>query len=277
MDININYSYSINSDDISNCIFLPKEIDILYAEKLLKSDGRYCMCYFNNNYRKAENYIAGSINTIALDFDDNVTIDEFKERAKKLYYVLGTTKNHQKLKNGIIADRFRVLLPLAEAFSLSAWEYGIMMDEVNRFFGSDPACRDVSRQYRGNPDAHVEYNIGELFDWNVFLDKAVKRLKIKNFYNEKIQENQRSSNYHKKHIANNPNANFFAVAKRVFDRNYYSGNRNNTIARILLWGIDQGIDYNKLIITLRAWVEGSNDPLPSRELEFMFRYHSKRV
>jgi len=273
MDININYSYSEKADDIANCLFLPNEIDISDADCLLKADGRYCMCWFNNNYRKSENYIPGSINTIALDFDDGVTIEEFKEKANGFYYVIGTTKSHRKLKNGVVADRFRVLLPLVEAFTLSAWEYGIMMDEVNRYFNSDPACRDVARQYRGNPDAEVIFNKGDLFDWQPFLDKGIKRLQIRNFYNLKIQQ------YQKKQVIEDkkPTISFFKAAKKVFDREYYVGNRNNTVARILLWGIDKGINYNQLVETLRTWVQESDDPLPERELDAMFRYHQRRA
>ena len=275
MDININFSYSIKADDIANCLFLPKEIDIAEARKLLRADGRYCMCWFKNNYRKSENYIPGSINTIALDFDDGVTIEEFKEMAKNYYFVIGTTKSHRKLKNGVIADRFRVLLPLSTAFNLSAWEYGIMMDEVNRFFGSDPACRDVARQFRGNPEAEVIYNMGELFEWERFLDKGIKRLMIKNFYARKAQQYSAKSAQFEK--TKKPTMSFFRAARKVFDREYVTGNRNNTVARILLWGIDQGINYEQLTKTLKAWIMESDEPLPEREIEAMFRYHSRKV
>jgi len=267
MDINIICSYDPNPEMYVNN-FKPAEADFYHAEKLLRSKGKWVLARFHHNYRKSENYIKDTINTIAIDVDEGLSIAEFKEIAKDYKYAIGTTKSHQKPKNGKVCDRYRVIFPLLTYFNLSAYEFSLMMDEVNRFFGSDPACRDISRQFRGYPYGIVYiHKEGELLDWEKFLEKADKRTQVKQYCRE-IKA--------KDFVIDGDEDKFFSYAYRKFERTYYEGNRNNAVAHILLWGNSEGIDYEKLTQNLENWVNSSNFPLPQRELNALFKYHSKR-
>ena len=269
MDINILYSYADTTDVYEN-IFFPAEIDFADVGKLLQMQGRFCMAQFKNNYRKSENYLPNSINTIAIDIDDGLSVEEFKQLAQGYIYALGTTKSHRKPKHAKVCDRYRVIFPLQTYFNLSAYEYSITMREINRHFKADPACKDISRQFNGYADAEVYlHTVGELLDWEVFFTKGIKRLAVEQWYRHaKVK-----AKFLRSVSINDSKQDFFMYAKRYFERKYAPGNRNNTVAGILLWGISEGIDYTVLTDTLRRWVEGSQDPLPERELWAMFRYH----
>ena len=104
MDINILGSYD-NSPEMNINEFKPFDIDFRDGDKLLKAKGKWVLAQFNNNYRKSDNYIRDTINTIAIDVDEELSIAEFKMLAREYKYYLGTTKSHQKLKNNKICDR----------------------------------------------------------------------------------------------------------------------------------------------------------------------------
>lgn len=276
MDINILYSYADTTDVYEN-IFLPAEIDFTDAGKLLQMQGRFCMAQFYNNYRKSENYLPNSINTIAIDIDDGLSVEEFEQLAQGYIYALGTTKSHQKPKHGKVCDRYRVIFPLQTYFNLSAYEYSITMREINRYFQADPACKDISRAFNGYVESEVYLHTGgDLLDWEVFFAKGIKRLVVEQWYRQakvKAKFSWSVGISANASVCNDSKQDFFIYARKYFERRYAPGNRNNTVAGILLWGVSEGIDYTVLTDTLHRWVEGSQDPLPDRELWAMFRYH----
>ena len=266
MDLNVLYSYS---DSISNYdnIFIPAELPWEDVGSLLKLNGKYCMAQFKGNYRKSENYIENTINTITIDVDSGLSIRDFLQKHSHLMFALGTTKSHQKEKNGLVCDRYRVILPLEECFNLSQYEYSLMMSEINRYFNADPACKDIARQFHGHPAAKVIMNQGELFDWWPYLDKAKQKLKIRNFYASKRMKTLPA--------IKGDAEKFFMFARKKFNRIYVQGNRNNAVANILLWAKKENINYEIVCQTLGKWVMSSDDPLPAKELEAMFKYHRR--
>ena len=267
-DLNITLSYD-ESPEMNANNFKPMEVSFLEAEKLLQAKGKWVLAQFKNNYRKSDNYIQNTINSIAIDIDDGFSIEQFKKTTQDLRYALGTTKSHQKPKNNVTCDRYRVIFPLQTYFNLSAYEYSLFMNEVNRYFNADLACKDVSRQFRGNPGAEFFiHNSGELLDWELYLEKAKKRMAIDSYCRK---QEYRYNNFD----INGDKDKFFRFAKRKFDKIYVTGNRNNSVADIVLWGKNKEIDYNLLCSTIRGWVMESGESLPERELQAIFRYHRR--
>lgn len=129
---------------------------------------------FKNGHRCASNSI-GVQNTLWLDFDDGLTIEEAKEKFKDYWYVIYTSMNHQKEKHGLPAcDRFRVVLKVKEPMPKEKERYQDVMQKIALDFGADEACKDFSRYYRGNSEAEIWVNTeGGYFDWS-FYDKPVK-------------------------------------------------------------------------------------------------------
>lgn len=71
----------------------------------------YSATRFKNGTRK--NALAREVGSIILDVDDGMTLEEGIELFGSYKSLIVTTKSHQIEKNGVIADRFRVILFLA--------------------------------------------------------------------------------------------------------------------------------------------------------------------
>lgn len=130
---------------------------------------------FKDGHRCAANSI-GVQNTLWLDFDDGLTIEEAKEKFKDYWYVIYTSMNHQKEKHGLPAcDRFRVVLKVKEPMPKEKEHYQSVMERIALDLGADDACKDYSRYYRGNSEAEIWVNTeGDYFDWS-FYDKAKEK------------------------------------------------------------------------------------------------------
>ena len=124
---------------------------------------------FKNGHRKNENCI-GVQNTLWLDIDDGMTIEQAKELFKDYWYVIYTSMHHQKEKEGKPAcDRFRVIFKVKEPMPQNEEKYEEVMLNILKKYGSDEACKEISRYYRGNPDAEIWVNTeGDYFDWKEF-------------------------------------------------------------------------------------------------------------
>lgn len=102
---------------------------------------------FKNNKRNKENFLYADF--IALDIDNGLSLNEAKKRLKvaQLKAHLFTSRNHQKIKNDLKCDRFRIVFPLTESITTASdfsetWNflYGIFPE-------SDSQARDCSRFY----------------------------------------------------------------------------------------------------------------------------------
>ncbi len=269
MDINISFSYS-KSANYWDTVFYPADIDWSNINKILQYKGRYCMARFKDNLINTDNYIVSSMNTLVIDIDDGLTLEQFKIRADKWMYAVGTTQHHKLEKNNKIRDRFRVIIPCVAAISLNASEYSLMMSEVIGFFGADKSCKNVSHAYNGYCTCKVYTHVGSLFDWEDFYNAAIKRRKAIVWVNEiKLLYGNKTS-------LNNNDELFFKFAKSKFDKIYYSGNRNNAIADIVLWGKNNNISVDLLERQIRSWVNKTDDVLPDKEISMIFNYHRRK-
>ena len=131
---------------------------------------------FKDKYRNDQN-ACGVQNTLWLDIDDGMTIEEAKEMFKDYWYVMYTTPHHQKKKDEKSAcDRFRVVFKVKEPMPDDIEEYKELMTNILAHFGSDPSCNNISRYYRGNPDAEFWVNReGDYFNWQEFVPKKVEK------------------------------------------------------------------------------------------------------
>lgn len=156
-------------------------------DKLSQITGCDWLCYsvgkFKAGHRTQLNW-EGSNNCIVLDIDGGVSLDGVKSLIdnRHLKALIVTTRNHQKEKNEIVADRFRVLLPTSDVFEGNAREYTQYMREVNRYFFniSDPATEEVARMYYCNPLQEEWYSEGtNLLSYAQFkpIPKPVKEFK----------------------------------------------------------------------------------------------------
>jgi hypothetical protein len=97
---------------------------------------------WRNGERLKKNFV--SCDWLALDFDDHVSLQDMISRLAQFAHVIATTRNHQRAKKGIIADRFRVFIPFSVSIT-SREHYEQNMRIYARKVKSDPSCSDGAR------------------------------------------------------------------------------------------------------------------------------------
>ena len=100
---------------------------------------------FKESYRKKENFEATSL--MALDVDEGCTLEEAKQIFSGYQHLIATTRSHGKEKNGVVADRFRVVLLLTEPITDSLTYSATWHECLNRWPFIDDKCKDPSRMY----------------------------------------------------------------------------------------------------------------------------------
>ena len=93
---------------------------------------------------RLESHFLGAM-VCALDFDGPDTpLSWARETFKDYDVIIGTTKSHQKQKNGIVCDRYRVLLWFKEPITELALYKHNMVLLINKH-GADKSCKDGAR------------------------------------------------------------------------------------------------------------------------------------
>jgi len=146
---------------------------------LVKSEYNYSAGTFKDGYRNKDNY-AQYADMIILDIDDGLSIDGAKALFQPMTHIIATTKSHQKDKNGVKCDRFRVILPVEQdegAIDLSTADYELLMKEIlTRYPFCDQVCKDASRFYFPSKESIVyEYQGICGFYWRDYLQEARAR------------------------------------------------------------------------------------------------------
>ena len=188
----INFSYSTHLADG----YVPYCLSLKDFSSVLVSKGNYSPFQYNNNYRKEINSNLDKCNCIMLDFDDGMSIDEAKLLFNQYKNIIATTKSKKKKKNGIICDRFRLILPTNRVFeNISIDEYKMMMQILINRYGSDNATKDIARFYYACEYSEVEINEnGFLFDIDVLHKQALYYFNKQKEIKEKEKEIKKGVN-----------------------------------------------------------------------------------
>ena len=107
----------------------------------------YSPAIFKNNVRSKENFI--SCDVIGLDFDGGSNIDDIVERTEQLGFaaLISTTKSHNILKHGIVADRFRVIFPLSQCINDATIFEATWTRLFKLYPEADKACKNCDRYF----------------------------------------------------------------------------------------------------------------------------------
>lgn len=122
-------------------------VDINTLEDLSKviEKNTYSLSRFNNGHRTNGNFIASDF--IGLDFDDGLTLNDAVQLFKNYNCIIGTTRNHQKPKNGVTCDRFRVILKLERTITTADEYKSAVNDLLNKHPQADKQCSDAARMF----------------------------------------------------------------------------------------------------------------------------------
>lgn len=110
----------------------------------------YSLSTYHDEYRNKKNF--KSTRCIGLDIDNDkngevLSLEQAKETFKEYKHIIATTRSHQIEKNGIVADRFRVIL-FFEQDIVDSKSFTLAWHSLKKLFPViDPACKDESRYW----------------------------------------------------------------------------------------------------------------------------------
>lgn len=144
-----------------------------HAESKSKDGSAYLQGSLKKNGRATGDNM-DALSLIGFDVDNGSTFDETYDRLAQMgmCFAAHTTFSHQQNKNGVVCDRFRVLIPLLTPMiaDQKKWEhvYRTIGDAIGLPF--DPSCVNVNRLFylprhaAGQPFAS-RWNAGKAIDW----------------------------------------------------------------------------------------------------------------
>lgn len=130
-------------NNLVNCEFQVLEDLEELAELITLHD--WAPAVFIDSYRKKANF--GGTDLLVFDVDSGCTLAEAKEYFKDYSHIIATTRSHQVEKNGVVCDRFRVILELDKPIKDAATYAATWHHYAKRYPFIDEACKDESRFY----------------------------------------------------------------------------------------------------------------------------------
>jgi hypothetical protein len=111
--------------------------------------------------------------------DDGCTIDEARAQFADYAHVIATTRSHQKEKNGVVCDRFRVVLLLPQAVSNDSDFKRYWFAAYAKWPFIDPACKDAARFFFPCTEVVSLKEDGLLFSESIQLNaKGIQRTQV---------------------------------------------------------------------------------------------------
>ena len=225
---------------------------------ILTGDRNYSSFTFKNEYRNQENSNM-TIDTLILDIDEGMNMFQAAEILKDYNYVLSTTRNHRKEKNGRVCDRFRILMKTTGEYTFADnKQYYATLKNLCDQLGitADPKCYEISRYFYPNPYSEIHTHHGTLFPLNQYIVDTEK-LEVSDLIKYKPIRHT---------LAANPQ-DFESFAKNWWLENCQAGSRSTNLFRIAVWGKDSGISRHSIVELIKEFNRLAPEPLPLDELE----------
>lgn len=186
-------SYRHRETTFSECSIQFEDLSSITAKN------RYSSSIFEDGHRKKSNCRGFGnlfIYDVDNDRDDKLPLSEAVVMFQDIPSLIVTTKSHQREKNGVIEDRYRIILPVDQHPSIMVDDYSGLYMHVASLLGIevviDTACKDVARMYQPNPNQEVYYSAGsinplsmEVLEQSFFAQKELEELAHrKNIYRQ---------------------------------------------------------------------------------------------
>lgn len=195
--INISYiehTEPLNSDNMWVTLHNWKNTDISFdnLHKLVgNSNIQYSPYSFSQGKKIAENWNNDKQNLLIFDIDEGLNIEDAQKILNKYTYLISTTKSHNKVKRGIVCDRYRILIP---AINIPKGEiYFSMLRLMENTLPIDKQVNTKTGAFLGYSNAEYVYNIGKTYD----CKSAVKEAEYELLQELKRQQNINRIKYKK--------------------------------------------------------------------------------
>lgn len=121
--------------------FLAKELDFKLLGSVI-TNRVWSGCTWRGGIRSERNFISSDY--MVLDFDNGYALEQAINDFCDCAHIIGTTKSHGQQKNGVICDRFRLVIPWNRRITdLRTYRYN--MARLVRRYEADRACIDGAR------------------------------------------------------------------------------------------------------------------------------------
>lgn len=265
-------SYIIAEDDYqATSGFKHTQIDFNgLLDFISQANIHYSATEWKDGYRKGDNYI-GNEDLIIFDIDDGMSLKTARQYFSQFNALIVTTKSHQKNKNGIVCDRFRVLIPYENPLVNVPKEY---IRDIKKLiyaeFKADEQTSNLASKFRGASMDAEYYFLGgeENFKW----EKYYQIVKIE--FEKKRYESE------SKRLAGNDFSELgqddkIKALQTRFNNLYTDGARNSTVADVLMFGKSMNLDFSTIETVVEGLVSASGSPLADKEMMGLFKYHLK--
>ena len=242
---------------------------------LVKSDFNYSAGTFENGYRNKENY-GGYSDMIILDVDDGMTIDKAHQVFLPYNHIIATTKSHQKEKNGIVCDRFRILLPTETPITLNEKEYTILMRGIMKEFSFvDQSCKDASRFYYPSKDSIVSYRYGFInFVWQEYYEKELEYEKEQEEIRNRLRDFNNSARREPTYTFEDTKEDYLRSILNTdkllkllkFDTKFGAGGRNNYLYSVGCYLQENGMNDDEVSSSI-LWINSQGDGIDEIEIQ----------
>ena len=246
------YSGNITEDYFTNDSILWKDF-----YKVVTSDKAcYSAHSFKGGYRSNDNAIEG-FSLVILDIDGGTPLETAKILFEDYTYLIATTKSHQKEKNGVVEDRFRVILPMEYSLELDSESFSKFMKNVFEDLPIEvDELADRARFFYGSSGEYW-YNEGLLFNGDKYIPNT----------SEEEQYVKQGKTLAKKNLS--------GISSYIV-RNQYSG-RNKALTKLALLLMDSGYTHDECKAEVKKVNNNFDNPLSVNELEkTIFKTVSKR-
>jgi len=224
----------------------------------------FCLNHFEgtdkapDGHRKKEFVIPGQ-NMISWDLDEGLSLEDAMETIKNYTYIIYTTKSHQKDKNGIICDRFRILMPTLTTYYVNPEEHKKLYENLSVLLdipSYDIQTRNQGRLWYTNETATVYKNEAQLLDVRVAIPETETAEHIMPNI-ATLEENLDDDEMSRR---------LFGMQKYVL-MNGIAGSRNDMIFRLSKFVKDIGADPSVVYETNAMLTQ----PLPETEVRTIIR------
>jgi len=227
--------------------------------KMVMSNYIYSAGKFKDGHRKNNNW-EGCVDVLILDIDEGCSIKQAMNIFSKYEHYIITTRSHNKDKNGLICDRFRIFLNLSETVNNPQTMDNLMIAIMTIFTFVDKSTKDRGRMFFPSPEnAEVYYTEGkkmpviviekplqaikEAKAINVPSDDIYRLCELKNVWIDK-NGNELQSGYSEDGV------NYEAKLKGIqifMDTNFYDGNKHCCLVSCIYMMRGDGFDDDHIV------------------------------
>lgn len=218
-------------------------------EVVCSPEFKYSAGTFKKGYRNKDNYEEKQ-NLIIIDIDDGMKMETAKMMFSNYKCMIATTKSHQKDKNGLTCDRFRIIFITDRTIKLNSEIYSEFMQNVYDSLGvpADTSCKDSSRFYYG---AKGDY----------WYSEGDKLFEISDLIPDTTKDKER------KIMLSSTGIGSTEGVARVLLEEGAKGNRNHTVLRYAMFMKDEGYNYRDAKDKTLEFNSKLPEPLPEKELK----------